>query len=162
MPVLNAWMMKSIIDPKLLERLRVGPLAQYFDPYLARLEDEGLPLLHTCDRTARRLSSRRVFLRHRAPARGFADTISISSVVRRTLIRAGVTLHEQELTLFGTRWPLSFCEMGHRCRKSAMYLDIAVQTRQRFMPRSTSWRSAQLPFLARRRSMKRLRHGAEN
>jgi hypothetical protein len=33
--------MKSIIDPKLLERLRVGPLAQYFDPYLARIEDEG-------------------------------------------------------------------------------------------------------------------------
>jgi hypothetical protein len=33
--------MKSIIDPKLLERLRVGPLAQYFDSYLARLEKEG-------------------------------------------------------------------------------------------------------------------------
>lgn len=33
--------MKSIIDPKLLERLRVGPLAQYFDPYLARIEEEG-------------------------------------------------------------------------------------------------------------------------
>ena len=37
----DAWRMKSIIDPKLLERLRVGPLAQYFDPYLARLEEEG-------------------------------------------------------------------------------------------------------------------------
>lgn len=35
-------------------------------------------------------SSRRVFLRHCAPARGFAGTISISSVVRRTLIRPGV------------------------------------------------------------------------
>jgi hypothetical protein len=35
--------MQSIIDPKLLERLRVGPLAQYFDPYLARIEEEGLP-----------------------------------------------------------------------------------------------------------------------
>ena len=33
--------MQSIIDPKLLERLRVGPLAQYFDPYLARIEAEG-------------------------------------------------------------------------------------------------------------------------
>lgn len=32
--------MQSIIDPKLLERLRVGPLAQYFDPYLARIEEE--------------------------------------------------------------------------------------------------------------------------
>src|ERR1700756_2076936 len=33
--------MKSIIDPKLLQRLRVGPLAQYFDPYLARIEQDG-------------------------------------------------------------------------------------------------------------------------
>jgi len=33
--------MKSIIDPKLLEGLRVGPLAQYFDPYIARIEEEG-------------------------------------------------------------------------------------------------------------------------
>jgi site-specific recombinase XerD len=33
--------MQSIIDPKLLERLRVGPLAQYLDPYLARIEEEG-------------------------------------------------------------------------------------------------------------------------
>ncbi|HEY6488815.1 MAG: site-specific integrase [Terracidiphilus sp.] len=33
--------MQSIIDLKLLERLRVGPLAQYFDPYLARIEEEG-------------------------------------------------------------------------------------------------------------------------
>jgi site-specific recombinase XerD len=37
-----------------------------------------------------RCSSRRVFLRHRAPIRGFAHTITISSIVRRTLIRAGV------------------------------------------------------------------------
>ena len=33
--------MQSIIDPKLLERLRVGPLAQYFDAYLARIERDG-------------------------------------------------------------------------------------------------------------------------
>jgi integrase len=37
-----------------------------------------------------RCSSRRVFLRHRAPIRGFAHTITVSSIVRRTLIRAGV------------------------------------------------------------------------
>ena len=35
-------------------------------------------------------SSRRVFLRHSAPIRGFAHTITVSSIVRRTLIRAGV------------------------------------------------------------------------
>lgn len=33
--------MQSIIDPKLLERLRVGPLAQYLDVYLARIERDG-------------------------------------------------------------------------------------------------------------------------
>lgn len=37
-----------------------------------------------------RCSSRRVFLRHAAPIRGFAHTITVSSIVRRTLIRAGV------------------------------------------------------------------------
>ena len=37
-----------------------------------------------------RCSSRRVFLRHSAPIRGFAHTITVSSIVRRTLIRAGV------------------------------------------------------------------------
>ena len=35
-------------------------------------------------------SSRRVFLRHNAPIRGFAHTICVSSIVRRTLIAAGV------------------------------------------------------------------------
>ena len=37
-----------------------------------------------------RCSSRRVFLRHCAPIRGFAHTITVSSIVRRTLVRAGV------------------------------------------------------------------------
>jgi site-specific recombinase XerD len=37
-----------------------------------------------------RCSSRRVFLSHRAPIRGFAHTITVSSIVRRTLIRASV------------------------------------------------------------------------
>ena len=33
--------MKTIIDPKLLERLRVGPLSPYLDIYLTRVEQEG-------------------------------------------------------------------------------------------------------------------------
>ena len=33
--------MNSIIDPKLLERLRVGPLGPHLDLYLARIEQEG-------------------------------------------------------------------------------------------------------------------------
>ncbi|MGH9627329.1 MAG: site-specific integrase [Bryobacteraceae bacterium] len=35
-------------------------------------------------------SSRYVFVRHRAPVRGFAHSITISSIVRRALIRAGI------------------------------------------------------------------------
>jgi site-specific recombinase XerD len=35
-------------------------------------------------------SSRRVFLRHNAPIRGFAHTICVSSIVRRTLLAAGI------------------------------------------------------------------------
>jgi len=34
-------------------------------------------------------SSRRVFVRHKAPIRGFADTTTVSSIVRRALIRSG-------------------------------------------------------------------------
>ncbi|HXX01199.1 MAG TPA: site-specific integrase [Candidatus Acidoferrales bacterium] len=33
--------MQRLIDPKLLQRLQVGPLAQYFDAYLARIEHDG-------------------------------------------------------------------------------------------------------------------------
>jgi hypothetical protein len=41
--------MQSIIDPKLLERLRVGPLARYFDAYLARIKQDGfLPISVPC------------------------------------------------------------------------------------------------------------------
>ena len=33
--------MQPLVDPKLLERLRIGSLAQYFDIYLSRLERDG-------------------------------------------------------------------------------------------------------------------------
>jgi len=33
---------------------------------------------------------RRVFLRHRAPIRGFAHSITVSTIVRRALIQAGI------------------------------------------------------------------------
>jgi hypothetical protein len=33
--------MQSIVDSKLLERLRVGPLAPYLDLYLRRIEQDG-------------------------------------------------------------------------------------------------------------------------
>jgi site-specific recombinase XerD len=37
-----------------------------------------------------RCTCRRVFLRHMAPVRGFAHSITVSTIVRRALIRAGV------------------------------------------------------------------------
>jgi hypothetical protein len=33
--------MQTFIDPDLLDRLRVGPLASYLDAYLKRIEQEG-------------------------------------------------------------------------------------------------------------------------
>ena len=33
--------MKTFIDPNLLQRLRVGPLAPYLDAYLKHIEQEG-------------------------------------------------------------------------------------------------------------------------
>jgi integrase len=47
-----------------------------------------------------RCYSRRVFLRHRAPIRGFAHTITVSSIVRRTLIQAGVESQRTGAHLF--------------------------------------------------------------
>ena len=37
----HAGEMQTFIDPDLLDRLRVGPLASYLDAYLKRIEQEG-------------------------------------------------------------------------------------------------------------------------
>jgi site-specific recombinase XerD len=43
---------------------------------------------------------RRVFLRHRAPIRGFAHSITVSTIVRRALIRAGIESARKGAHLF--------------------------------------------------------------
>jgi site-specific recombinase XerD len=43
---------------------------------------------------------RRVFLRHRAPLRGFAHSITVSTIVRRALIRAGIDTVRKGAHLF--------------------------------------------------------------
>ena len=52
--------------------------------------DVGVALAGYLHSDRPRCSSRRVFLSHRAPIRGFAHTITVSSIVRRTLIRARI------------------------------------------------------------------------
>lgn len=47
-----------------------------------------------------RCSTRRVFVRHNAPLRGFANSSTISSIVRRALERAGVNSHRKGAHLF--------------------------------------------------------------
>ena len=37
----HPWEMQKFIDPSLLDRLRVGPLAAYLDTYLERIEHAG-------------------------------------------------------------------------------------------------------------------------
>jgi site-specific recombinase XerD len=44
--------------------------------------------------------SRRAFLRHRAPLRGFADSITVSSIVKRALIKAGIDSARKGAHLF--------------------------------------------------------------
>jgi site-specific recombinase XerD len=73
--------MQSIIDPKLLERLRVGPLAEYLDVYLARIERDGfVPSSVPCQvyaiaRFSRWLQKQRIQLAdlREATVRGFLD-----------------------------------------------------------------------------------------
>jgi integrase len=43
---------------------------------------------------------RRVFLRHRAPIQGFAHSITVSTIVRRALIRAGIDTVRKGAHLF--------------------------------------------------------------
>lgn len=52
--------------------------------------DVGLALAAYLQSDRPRCFSRRVFLSHRAPIRGFTHTITVSSIVRRALIRAGI------------------------------------------------------------------------
>jgi site-specific recombinase XerD len=52
-------------------------------------------------RTGRpRCACRHVFLRHRAPLRGFGDSITVSTIVRRVLIRAGIDSARKGAHLF--------------------------------------------------------------
>ena len=52
-------------------------------------------------RTGRpRCVCRQVFLRHRAPLRGFGDSITVSTIVRRALIRAGIDSARKGAHLF--------------------------------------------------------------
>ena len=52
-------------------------------------------------RTGRpRCVCRHVFLRHRAPLRGFGDSITVSTIVRRALIRAGIDSARKGTHLF--------------------------------------------------------------
>jgi len=63
-------------------------------------------------------ASRRVFLRHRAPIRGFAHTICVSSIVRRTLIASGIDSERTGAHLF--RHTLA----GHLLRNGASLGEI--------------------------------------
>src|SRR3954465_1449073 len=47
-----------------------------------------------------RTPCRRVFLRHRAPIAGFAHSITVSTIVRRALIRAGIDSGRKGAHLF--------------------------------------------------------------
>ncbi len=85
-----------------------------------------------------RCSSRRVFLRHRAPIRGFAHTISVSSIVRRTLIGLALTLCGQGPTCSVTPWLLTSCETGPLWKRSATFSATAGRT-QRPSTRRSLW-----------------------
>jgi site-specific recombinase XerD len=62
-------------------------------------------------------SCRRVFLRHRAPLRGFAHSITVSTIVRRALIHAGVDSARKGAHLF--RHYAAFRTMPHESKRSA-------------------------------------------
>ena len=82
--------MKHFIDPKLLERLSVGALAPYLEPYLARIKKDGFALssvpcqAYAIARFSRWLNQQRIQLKDVDEA-----------IVQRFLQRAGV-IHRPE------------------------------------------------------------------
>jgi hypothetical protein len=84
-----------------------------------------------------RCTCRRVFLRHRAPVRGFAHSITVSTIVRRALIGAGSILFGKEHTYSATRWPRTCSGKRSPSMRSANYSVIKVQTQPPSMRRWT-------------------------
>lgn len=87
--------MQPLIDPKLLERLRVGPLAQYFDAYLARIERDGfLPSSVPCQAYAITRFSK--WLRQRAIRVADLDEKTVCKFLGRD---AGVVHYPERATI---------------------------------------------------------------
>jgi site-specific recombinase XerD len=78
---------------------------------------------------------RRVFLRHRAPVRGFAHSITVSSIVRRALIDAGVDSARKGAHLFRHTLATDLLRQNVSSTRSANCSAIKVQTQPRSMPR---------------------------
>ena len=79
---------------------------------------------------------RRVFLRHRAPIAGFAHSITVSTIVRRALIRAGIESARKGAHLFRTHSRPTCFGTAHLSMKLANCSGIGAQTRQLCTPRS--------------------------
>jgi site-specific recombinase XerC len=61
-----------------------------------------------------RSTSRRVFLRSKAPIRGFLSQCAIGSITRHALQRAGSRLRPRARISFGMRWPPRCCARAPR------------------------------------------------
>jgi hypothetical protein len=108
------------------------------------------------------ISTRRVFIRVRAPLRGFAGPVAISCIVRRAIQRAdlpvlgkGVAAHllaqisrcsgrEWPPTCCATAWRRGYCVKGRRCLRSERSCATGQRPRPRSTPKSTSVACARL------------------
>jgi integrase/recombinase XerD len=83
-------------------------------------------------------TSRRVFLRSKAPIRGFLGQCAIGSIVRHALQRTGIQAPTTGPISFATRWRPRCCAAGPRSPKSARSSGIAVPKPRQSTPRWTS------------------------
>lgn len=90
--------------------------------------------------------TRRVFVRLRAPLRGFASSVAISTIVRRALERAGIESRAGARTCCGTRWPRGCSLTTPHSLRSARSCAIARPTPRRSTRRSIWLRCALWPW----------------
>jgi len=86
-------------------------------------------------------STRRVFIRMRAPRRGFANSIAISTIVARTLKKAGINCPHTGAHLF--RHTLA----THMLRQGAALADIALLLRHSSVNTTTLYAKVDLTAL---------------
>lgn len=114
-------------------------------------QDVGAALAHYLRHVRPSCSTRRVFIRVKAPHCGFAGAAAICDVVRRALWRAELDPSSKGRTYCVTRLPRTCCTGAHRSSRSVSCCAIVMRIPRRSTPRWILRRCAASRCLGRER-----------